>query len=40
MDILVVLIIAAAMGLGCLALGFGLFVIPVIASGNFRIGAK
>lgn len=40
MEILVVLIIAAAMGLGCLALGFGIFVIPVSTSGNFRLGAK
>ncbi len=40
MEILVVLIIAAAMGLGCLALGFGMFVIPVETSGTFRIGAK
>ncbi|ETX01805.1 MAG: hypothetical protein ETSY1_05960 [Candidatus Entotheonella factor] len=40
MDIVVVLIIAAAMGLGCLALGFGMFVIPVDTSGNGHLGAK
>jgi hypothetical protein len=40
MDILIVLIIATALGLGCLALGVGSFVMPVDMSGNFRIGAK
>jgi len=40
METLIVLIIAAALGLGCLALGFGLFVMPADMSGNFLIGAK
>ncbi len=40
MEILVALIIAAALGLGCLALGFGMFVIPESTSGKVRIGVK
>jgi hypothetical protein len=35
MAIPVVLIIAAALGLGCLALGVGIFVMPVNTSGMF-----
>lgn len=38
MGIPVVLIITAALGLGCLALGLGIFVIRVDTPGNFRIG--
>ena len=33
MEISVVLIIAAALGLGCLALGVGIFLMPVDTSG-------
>ena len=40
MELPVVLIIVTAMGLGCLALGVGIFVIPMITSDNLRIGAK
>jgi len=37
MEISVVLIIAAAMGFGCLALGFGIFAMPVDTSGIFAL---
>lgn len=40
MEVLVVSISAMVLGLGCLALDFGLFVMPEGASGNFRIGAQ
>ncbi len=40
MDILLVLVIGAAMGLGCLALGFGLFVIPMDTAGQVRMEVK
>jgi hypothetical protein len=35
MEISVVLIIAAALGIGCLALGVGMFLMPVDMSGMF-----
>lgn len=40
MEILIVLVIGAAMGLGCLALGFGMFVIPMDTASHVRIEAK
>jgi hypothetical protein len=40
MEIPVVLIIVASLGFGRLALGVGIFVMPVDTCGNFRIGAK
>jgi hypothetical protein len=38
MEIPVVLIIAAALGLGCLALGVGIFLMPVDTSGILHRG--
>ncbi len=40
MELLIALIIGAAMGLGCLALGFGMFVIPMDTAAGVRIESK